>query len=177
MPAMSHVPDNAPIINKMRMASVVWETECAMASLMAFHCTPRPADVACDEGRQSMAIWLAPYELSSPKAITSAASNKIRATTGTKDSPKEGMAAAAASCVCFDVFQASPAGFSAVFRCGFRRRRPDETVRSFMSTTLPAASDGYDLIALLQPFSEGLGFFCFLTCMDHEEVHDQNIRR
>ena len=41
---------------------------------------------------KSMAIWLAPYELSSPKAITSTASNKIRAKTGTKDSPKEGMA-------------------------------------------------------------------------------------
>ena len=36
------------------------------------------------------------------------------------------------------------------------------------------ASDGYDLVALLQPFSEGLGLFLFFDLWsDHEEVHDQ----
>ena len=61
MPAKSHVPDNAPIKSKMRMASVAVPMLWAMASRMSVHVVPRPMPKApANRAASNKAIWLEP---------------------------------------------------------------------------------------------------------------------
>ena len=85
MPAMSHVPERAPMSSRMSSASEVLPMVFPMDSAMVCQTTPRAIPMpAARKAATSMATWFGPYEALSPNATTLSASRPISTPTGTR---------------------------------------------------------------------------------------------